>query len=102
MRTGCQDRCSRRLCQAVFLPCLFVPISSFPFLQSPLPLRLRSRSRSCFRRWRSDAVAHCQQEKVSKEKANLLRGELAKKIAEQKGERARKSKDDDAGAKKKK
>jgi hypothetical protein len=42
------------------------------------------------------------QEKLSKEKANLLRGELAKKIAEQKGERNRKSKDDEAGAKKKK
>ena len=39
---------------------------------------------------------------MSKEKATLLRGELAKKIAEQKGERARKTKDDDAGGKKKK
>jgi hypothetical protein len=42
------------------------------------------------------------QDKLSKEKAKLLRGELAKKIAEQKGERNRKSKDDEAGAKKKK
>jgi hypothetical protein len=42
------------------------------------------------------------QEKLCKEKANLLRGDLAKKIAEQKGERNRKSKDDEAGAKKKK